>query len=103
MTIEMPIRCGGFRVACERSCNDPNDTHYPIFDAKQGCVAHVFDASLALKMEKAVNSFDAVCEALEGCLQFLRRGTPIVPSCKCDRCSLVLEAEAVLAAAKGIQ
>lgn len=69
MTVKLPLRIGVERVVCERTPNDARDTHYPIFDDSQGCVAHVFDAGCAMRMAAAPELLDALQDALEesGC------------------------------------
>jgi hypothetical protein len=73
MNIEMPLRASNNQFICERDRNDPNDKHTAIFDAKQGCVAHVFDVGMARKMALAVNHHDELCSTLQTTVSELSR------------------------------
>lgn len=61
MNIEYPLHAlTGVSFQSERTPNNPNDTHYSVFDSKHGCVAHVFNERLAIKMAASPELLEAL-------------------------------------------
>lgn len=67
---------GNTAVMSDRRPNDPTDMHWPIYNERQQCVAHVMGLGEAKTLVTACNAHQSLVNALEACLDVMQRAFP---------------------------